>query len=94
VREQNLNKTKLMNWTELQITDKTGKVGWKTEASPMSVNSEVKNLMRHVEAIRAKNPAYSNAGFDAGSICIQIDGSTYEENLSDSDLALLDALGL
>jgi hypothetical protein len=83
-----------MNWTELQITDKTGKVGWKTEASPMSVNSEVKNLMRHVEAIRAKNPAYANAGFDAESVCLQIDGSTYEENLSDSDLALLDELGL
>ena len=83
-----------MNWTELQITDKTGKVGWKTEASPMSVNSEVKNLMRHVEAIRAKSPAYANAGFDAESVCLQIDGSTYEENLSDSDIALLDELGL
>ena len=84
-----------MNWTELQITDKTGKVGWKTSASsPMSVNSEVKNLMRHVKAIRASNPAYAHAGFDAESVCIQIDGSTYEENLSDSDLALLNALGL
>jgi hypothetical protein len=84
-----------MNWTELQITDKTGKVGWKTSASsPMSLNSEVKNLMRHVKAIRASNPAYANAGFDAESVCIQIDGSTYEENLSNSDLALLDELGL
>ena len=83
-----------MNWTELQITDKTGKVGWKIAASPMSVNSEVKNLMRHVEGIRASNPAYASAGFDAESVCLQIDGSTYEENLSDSDLALLDELGL
>ena len=83
-----------MNWTELQITDKTGKVGWKIAASPMSVNSEVKNLMRHVEGIRAKSPAYANPGFDAESVCLQIDGSTYEENLSDSDLALLDELGL
>jgi len=83
-----------MNWTELKITDKTGKVGWKTTASPMSLNSEVKNLMRHVKAIRAKNPAYSNAGFDAESVCLKIDGNTYEENLSDSDLALLDELGL
>ena len=83
-----------MNWTELQITDKTGKVGWKTAASPMSLNSEVKNLMRHVEAIRAKNPAYANAGFDAESVCLQIDGETYVENLSNSDLALLDELGL
>ena len=83
-----------MNWTELKITDKTGKVGWKTTASPISLNSEVKNLMRHVKAIGAKNPAYDNAGFDADSVCLQIDGETYEENLSDSDLALLDELGL
>jgi hypothetical protein len=83
-----------MNWTKLQITDKTGRVGWKIAASPMSVNSEVKNLMRHVKAIRASNPAYASAGFDAESVCLQIDGSTYEENLSDSDLALLDELGL
>ena len=72
-----------MNWTELRITDKTGKVGWKTSASsPVSVNSEVKNLMRHVKAIRAKNPAYASAGLDAESVCLQIDGETYEENLS------------
>ena len=83
-----------MNWTKLQITDKTGRVGWKIAASPMSVNSEVKNLMRHVKAIRASNPAYASAGFNAESVCIQIDGSTYEENLSDSDIALLDELGL
>ena len=84
-----------MNWTELRITDKTGKVGWKTSASsPVSVNSEVKNLMRHVKAIRAKNPAYASAGLDAESVCLQIDGETYGENLSDSDLALLDELGL
>ena len=83
-----------MDWTKLQITDKTGRVGWKTAASPVSVNSEVKNLMRHVKAIRAKYPAYASAGFDAESVCLQIDGSTYEENLSDSDLALLDELGL
>jgi hypothetical protein len=83
-----------MNWTELQITDKKGKVGWKTSASPVSVNSEVKNLMRHVKAIRAKNPAYASAGFDAESVCLQIDGETYEETLSNSDLALLDELGL
>ena len=83
-----------MKWTELQITDKTGKVGFKTNASPMSVNSEVKNLMRHVEAIRVKCPAYADAGFDAESVCLQIDGETYEENLSESDLALLDELGL
>jgi hypothetical protein len=51
-----------MNWTELQITDKTGKVGWKTAASPVSVNSEVKNLMRHVEGIRVSSPAYASAG--------------------------------
>ena len=83
-----------MKWTELQITDKTGKAGWKTAASHMSVNSEIKNLMRHVEAIRAKNPAYANAGFDAESVCLQIDGETYGETLSNSDLALLDELGL
>lgn len=83
-----------MNWTELNITDKTGKVGWKTTASPMSLNSEVKNLMRHVKGIRAKNPAYANAGFDAESVCLQIDRETYGETLSDSDLALLNALGL
>ena len=83
-----------MDWTELQITDKTGKVGWKTVAEAMAVNSELKNLMRHVKAIRAKHPAYSKAGFDAESVCLQLDGETYEENLSESDLALLDALGL
>lgn len=50
-----------MNWTELQITDKTGKIGWLTAASPMSVQSEVKNLMRHVKAIRAKHPLYASS---------------------------------
>ena len=83
-----------MKWTELQITDKTGKIGWLTAASPMSVQSEVKNLMRHVKAIRAKHPAYSNTGFDAESVCLQIDGETYEETLSELDLALLADLGV
>ena len=84
-----------MNWTELQITDKTGKIGWRTSAlSPMSVQSAVKDLLRHVKAIRAKHPAYFNAGFDAESVCLQIDGETYRETLSESDLALLAELGV
>ena len=90
----NTNAKECLAWSKLQITDNKGRIGWKTSASPLSIDSEVKNLMRHVNAIKAKHPAYTNAGFDAESVCLQIDGETYEENLSESDLALLDELGL
>ena len=74
-------------WHNIHITDKTGKLFFNTDASPMSTASEIKNLSRHLELIKAKNKDYTFA--DADSAVLMLDGTPYkamDDLMSDDDL--------
>lgn len=76
------------NWHNIYITDKTGKKFFNTEASPLSTMSEIRNLSRHLEAIRANNPHYTKVGIDAASAVLMLDGTQYQtmNDILDDDL--------
>ena len=81
-----------MTWHNLHITDKTGNKFFNTDASPMSTMSEIRNLQRHVEAIKASAKGYEFA--DSASVVLMLDGlpcQTMEEILDDDLLAELEA---
>ena len=75
-----------MTWHNLHITDKTGKKFFNTDASPMSTMSEIRNLQRHVEAIKASAKGYEFA--DSASVVLMLDGLPYQtmEEILDDDL--------
>ena len=75
-----------MAWHNLHITDKTGKTFFNTDASPMSTMSEIRNLQRHVEAIKASAKGYEFA--DSASVVLMLDGLPYQtmEEILDDDL--------
>ena len=81
-----------MTWHNLHITDNTGKKFFNTDSSPMSTMSEIRNLQRHVEAIKASAKGYEFA--DSASVVLMLDGLPYqtmEEILDDDLLAELEA---
>ena len=75
-------------WHNIHITDKTGQKFFNTEASSMSTMSEIRNLSRHLEQIKAKNPHYANVKIDAETAVLMLDGSPYQsiDNILDDDL--------
>jgi hypothetical protein len=82
------------NWHSIHITDKTGNKFFKTEASPMSTPSEIRNLQRHVDAIKANAKGFEFV--DSASAVLMLDGLPYV-SLADilmSDDELLAELGL
>lgn len=70
-------------WHTLYITDKSGKAMFKTTASPLSTMSEIRNLSRHIEAIKIKAKGYEFA--DAETAVLMLDGVVYKgENVQAS----------
>lgn len=73
-------------WHNVYITDKTGQKFFNTNASPMSTMSEIRNLTRHLEAIKANVKGY---GFvDSASAMLMLDGEPYGmiNDILDDDL--------
>ena len=70
-----------MTWHNLHITDKTGKKFFNTDASPMSTMSEIRNLQRHVEAIKANAKGYEFV--DSASATLMLDGEPYGTMMDD-----------
>ena len=64
-----------MTWHNLHITDKTGKKFFNTDASPMSTMSEIRNLQRHLEAIKANAKGYEFV--DSASATLMLDREPY-----------------
>ena len=64
-----------MSWHNLHITDKTGQKFFNTNASPMSTMSEIHNLTRHLEAIKAYAKGYEFV--DSASAMLMLDGEPY-----------------
>jgi hypothetical protein len=65
------------NWHNIYITDCTGKKFFNTSASPMSTMSEIRNLKRHLDAIKAGKLAYVNVGVDKDTAVLMLDGTPY-----------------
>ncbi len=74
------------DWHNVYITDKTGKKGFNTVASPMSTMSEIRNLKRHIEQVKRHPEHYKS--FDVDSMVLMIDGVPYGEpqNMTDDEL--------
>ena len=81
-----------MNTSTVSIQDKNGKY-WNTTCSSAYIDSEIRNMQRHLDAT-AKHPnAYRF--LDLATAIILVAGVSYQsadDNLSDSEL--LQALGL
>ena len=75
-------------WHNVYITDKSGKKFFNTSASPLATASEIKNISRHLEAIKAGHPSYAECGIDRETATLMLDGSPYisPDDLSDDDL--------
>jgi hypothetical protein len=82
------------SWHSIHIADKTGKKFFKTEASPMSTASEIRNLQRHVDAIKANAKGYEFV--DSASVVLMLDGVPYGalDDILMSDDELLVELGI
>lgn len=79
-------------WHTLHITDKTGAKFFNTTASPMSAASELRNMQRHLVAIKAQDKAYAAIMCDPFTAVIMLDGIPYmplDDLLSDDDLLAL-----
>lgn len=78
------------DWHNIYITDKTGEKFFNTNASPMSTMSEIRNLKRHIEAIKCGNAAYANVGIDRATAVLMLDDEPYGcqgmEDVLDDDL--------
>lgn len=76
------------NWHNIYITDKTGKKFFNTSASPMSTMSEIRNLTRHLEAIKLGDEAYARIGIDQATAKLMLDDEPYQsmEEILDDDL--------
>lgn len=80
------------DWHKVHITDKTGAEFFVCSASPMSTQSEIKNLKRHIEQAK-KNPA-AYGFLDANTAVLMLDGTPYEAPQDFDADALLAELGL
>ena len=78
----------MTDWHNVYITDKTGKKFFNTQASPMSTMSEIRNLTRHLEAIKAGSKLYAKVGVDQDSAVLMLDGTQYKtvDDILDDDL--------
>lgn len=78
----------MTTWHTIYITDVTGKKFFNTQASPMSTASEIKNISRHLDAIKAGSKAYVNVGVDKVSAVLMLDDSPYMtvEDICDDEL--------
>jgi len=76
------------NWHNIYITDCTGKKFFSTNASPMSTMSEIRNLKRHLEAIKSGKLAYARVGIDKDSAVLMLDDTPYQsmDDILDDDL--------
>ena len=74
------------DWHNVYITDKTGQKFFTTNANPMSAMSEIRNLTRHLEAIKANSKGYEFV--DSTSAMLMLDGEPYGmiDDILDDDL--------
>lgn len=78
-------------WYELHITDKTGRIGFKTNCTDWGLNSERKNLQAHIDNAK-KFPEYYR-GWDIDSMVL-VSPKVNEFDFSYDDIKLLEALGV
>jgi hypothetical protein len=76
------------DWHNIYITDCTGKKFFNTNASPISTMSEIRNLKRHLEAIKAGKLAYAKVGIDKDTAVLMLDDTVYQsmDDILDDDL--------
>lgn len=80
------------DWHKVCITDKSGKEMFKCIASPMSTQSEINNLKKHIAHAKVNPRIYKF--LDVETAVIMLDGTPYE-SVSNIDCdALLAELGL
>ena len=81
----------MTHWHEIYITDKTGRIGWKTHCTDWGLYSEKKNLQAHI-AIAQKYPELYTAWDTPSMRLIAPEDNGIEFDWDDLDL--LEALGV
>lgn len=73
-------------WHNIYITDVSGKKFFNTQASPMSTMSEIRNLSRHIDAIKAGAKGYEF--IDKTTAKLMLDGEPWQsmDDILDDDL--------
>jgi len=82
----------MSNWHKVHITDKTGAQFFVCQASPMSTQSEIKNLQRHLSQAVKHPDVYKF--LDVYSAVLMLDDTPYGANTSIDSDELLAELGL
>jgi len=65
----------MSEWHNVYLTDKSGKKFFNSSCSPMSTISEIKNLTRHLDSIKAGCKGYDF--IDKESAELMLDGTSY-----------------
>lgn len=64
-------------WHNIYITDFTGAKFFNTNASPMATASEIKNITRHLDAIKSGATSHKKVAIDRDSAVLMLDGTPY-----------------
>lgn len=64
-------------WHNIYITDFTGAKFFNTNASPMATASEIKNITRHLDAIKAGDASHKKVAVDRETAVLMLDGTPY-----------------
>lgn len=81
----------MTTWHEIYITDKTGKRGFVTHCTDWGLNSEKKNLQRHIDHAKDHPDMYKS--WDIPSMRL-VSPNDNEFDFTDDDEALLETLGI
>lgn len=64
-------------WHNIYITDASGAKFFNTNASPLATASEIKNITRHLEAIKEGAASHKNVKVDRATAVLMLDGVPY-----------------
>lgn len=64
-------------WHNIYITDHAGAKFFNTTASPMATASEIKNITRNLDAIKAGDASHKNVKVDHATAVLMLDGIPY-----------------
>jgi hypothetical protein len=77
-------------WVQMHISDANGAKSFSVDASPMSAPGQLRELQRHLDAIKRYEPLYKNVGIDPRTACIIVDGISIDGSpmldINDDDL--------
>ena len=80
----------MTTWHNVYLTDKTGKKFWNETVCSSGTMSAIRNLTRHLEAIKSNDKVYSKIDIDSQSAMLMLDDGPYQsiDDILDDDALL------